>query len=567
MALQASDAKLRPLRPAVFVDRDGVINENARDSGYIYRPADFRVLPRVASALRDLKDAGFLLVVVTNQAGIGKGLYSERDFHALTEHMLYILHQDGIPLIDAENVFCCPHVPNDRCKCRKPEPGMFIEAAKKLNVDLARSFMVGDKVSDLQASRRARVPFGILVRSGEPLSEHDGSERIADVVLDDLWEASRWILERIAGSPPRPRSSPLAAGQTPVQMSATSVAPLRIGLAGGGTDVPPFSTDQGGAIVNVTISLFVRVKVTLMPAGSPSTFIANDLGESVSVDDPVDLLSIPDHSMPCALLRAAYRRFLLLFGQSSPIPCRIQVSSDVPPRSGLGGSSSILVALIGAFAGLFGIPITPGQVASLACEIERIDLGLAGGVQDAWSAAFGGINLFLVKESVDQWTLPFHEAVFKGLERDLILFLLPTTSRSKDTVHHALNLPDGSEEIEEQRTQAFLDMKAAALDLARAIEADDWDGAKQAIVRSWNAKSGTSAADSAGTAISTALQTGALAAKVCGAGGGGFLVVLCGTGQREKVAAAIEAAAPGGRIVPFQVELKGATAELLDPEP
>lgn len=180
------------LRPAAFIDRDGVIN---RELGYVYRPQDFEVLAGALDGLTRLQHDGFALVVVTNQAGIARGLYTLADYARLTEHMTALLAARGIELTA---VYHCPHHPEGRiagfnidCSCRKPAPGMLLRAASECGLDLTRSVLVGDKLSDIGAGRSAGVPCNVLVRSGHDLPT-DATSR-ADHVCDDLGAAARWI--------------------------------------------------------------------------------------------------------------------------------------------------------------------------------------------------------------------------------------------------------------------------------------------------------------------------------------------------------------------------------------
>lgn len=151
-------------RPAAFLDRDGVIN---LDHGYTIRVEDFEFVPGTLDACRALVKAGYALVVVTNQSGIGRGMYSEQDFHALTQWMRTQFEAAQAPLA---GVYFCPHHPLEaqdeyrcECACRKPAPGMLLEAARELNLDLSRSVLFGDRASDLQAARAAGIPHRILL--------------------------------------------------------------------------------------------------------------------------------------------------------------------------------------------------------------------------------------------------------------------------------------------------------------------------------------------------------------------------------------------------------------------
>jgi D-glycero-D-manno-heptose 1,7-bisphosphate phosphatase len=143
---------------ALFLDRDGVINH---DSGYTSRPADFKFIDGIFDLCREAKRLGYLLIVVTNQAGIGRGYYSEQDFLTLTQWMCERFAQEDAPLTD---VFHCPNHPEHgvgRYKVdsfdRKPNPGMLLRAAETYGINLSHSIMIGDKDSDMQAARNAGV--------------------------------------------------------------------------------------------------------------------------------------------------------------------------------------------------------------------------------------------------------------------------------------------------------------------------------------------------------------------------------------------------------------------------
>ncbi len=154
---------------AVFLDRDGVINV---DSGYVGDWDSFVFLPGVIEAMRALCDAGYALVIVTNQSGIGRGFYTEEDFQVLTERMCNELSRHGVSIA---GVYFCPHLPEaalpqyrKTCDCRKPKPGLIHRALEELDIDLTRSAMVGDKSSDMQAALAAGIPQRYQVVSGAP---------------------------------------------------------------------------------------------------------------------------------------------------------------------------------------------------------------------------------------------------------------------------------------------------------------------------------------------------------------------------------------------------------------
>lgn len=143
---------------AAFLDRDGVLNV---DHGYVSRAEDFHWLPGAMQAMAQLQQAGYQLVVVTNQSGIGRGYYTQADFDTLTAHMRAELQAAGVSLA---GVYCCPHHPQaalaeyrQDCDCRKPRPGMIVRAASELGLDLPASCLFGDKPGDIAAGRAAGV--------------------------------------------------------------------------------------------------------------------------------------------------------------------------------------------------------------------------------------------------------------------------------------------------------------------------------------------------------------------------------------------------------------------------
>jgi D-glycero-D-manno-heptose 1,7-bisphosphate phosphatase len=170
------------LTPAIFLDRDGTLMD---DTGYVGDPAHVRVFPGVPEALEKLKARGFLTVIVTNQSGIARGYFTDADFHAVQARFEELV---GPGLIDA--MYYCADHPDAPTERRKPRPGMLLEAARDLGIDLARSWMVGDRAGDVHAGRSAGVR-SILVRTGEGKKADDAE---AAFVAKDFTNAVIFIL-------------------------------------------------------------------------------------------------------------------------------------------------------------------------------------------------------------------------------------------------------------------------------------------------------------------------------------------------------------------------------------
>ena len=173
------------MKRAVFLDRDGVINI---DHGYVHKVDDFEYVDGVFEACLSLKKAGYLLAVVTNQSGIARGMYTEEQFHTLTEWMDWNFADKGVEL---DGIYYCPHHAEKGvgeykidCDCRKPKPGMMLTAAEFLKIDLSRSVMVGDKRDDMLAAKAAGIPTRVLVRTGKSVT--DEAIAAATVVLDSV---------------------------------------------------------------------------------------------------------------------------------------------------------------------------------------------------------------------------------------------------------------------------------------------------------------------------------------------------------------------------------------------
>ncbi|BBD97383.1 HAD family hydrolase [Sphingobium amiense] len=176
-----------PKKRAVFLDRDGTL---IVERGYLSDPAGVELERLAAPSLARLQKAGWLLVLVTNQSGIARGYFSEQQAHRVNEAVATLLAAQGIMI---DGVYICPHGPGDGCECRKPAPGLLLNASRDLNIDLVHSFMIGDKRSDLEAACGAGAK-GMLVTTGYGETDRDWAAVSGYPVVETLADAADLIL-------------------------------------------------------------------------------------------------------------------------------------------------------------------------------------------------------------------------------------------------------------------------------------------------------------------------------------------------------------------------------------
>ncbi len=185
----------------IFLDRDGVINRNPPNKGYVRKWAEFTFIPNARKAIRELTESGYRIIVVTNQAGIGRGLYSEQSLTDIHSRMIAEISKTG-GTIDA--VYYCPHHPEAGCECRKPKPGMLIRAAREHNIELSNAYLIGDVPTDIEAGQRAGTTT-LLVLTGlgqesyshyintKPCRRADKNDYRPDKIFTNLYTATRWL--------------------------------------------------------------------------------------------------------------------------------------------------------------------------------------------------------------------------------------------------------------------------------------------------------------------------------------------------------------------------------------
>ena len=180
----------RPKMAAVFLDRDGTIIE---DRDYLHKPEEVVILPGVTEALRRLQEAGFLLIMITNQSGVGRGLFSMADVERVHEHLFNQLARDKVSI---RKIYVAPEAPEQLSRGRKPSPQVLFDARDEFGIELSESYMVGDKLIDLECGWNARVKKSILVRTGYGSKvEQSAPGKLHDaIVVDDFTGAASWIL-------------------------------------------------------------------------------------------------------------------------------------------------------------------------------------------------------------------------------------------------------------------------------------------------------------------------------------------------------------------------------------
>lgn len=177
---------------AFFLDRDGVLIDDSIP--YMYRPEDVIVYPFVAEALKRIKAAGYEIFVVTNQPGISEGKIKASEVESVCGRIDEILLAEGAPV--PRKYFYCPHMPKDHCSCRKPEPGLLLQAAEEFGIDLGKSFMIGDRISDMQAAEAAGCAKGVHILTGFGMNVKDDVLPEGYLRAENVAEAVKLLLSQ-----------------------------------------------------------------------------------------------------------------------------------------------------------------------------------------------------------------------------------------------------------------------------------------------------------------------------------------------------------------------------------
>jgi D-glycero-alpha-D-manno-heptose-7-phosphate kinase len=334
-------------------------------------------------------------------------------------------------------------------------------------------------------------------------------------------------------------------------MIIRSKAPLRIGLAGGGTDVSPYSDIYGGAILNATISLYAYASIKPREDGKirinaidRNEILEMESREELPVDGNLDLV------------KGVYNRIVKDFVKR-PISFEINTYVDAPPGSGLGSSSTLVVAILGAFVEWLKLPLGEYDIAHLAYSIEREDLKMAGGKQDQYAATFGGVNYmeFYDNNKVIVNPLRIKTEYLSELEHNLVLFYTQTSRLSSKIIQEQTDnvyakKSSSIDAMHHLKKQSIL-MKEAVLkgeiDRIGEILHDGWMHKKQMAAGISNA--------SIDALYETALQNGATGGKISGAGGGGFMIFYAP--YIHKYALIKKLSALGGTVMNYTLTSEG----------
>jgi D-glycero-alpha-D-manno-heptose-7-phosphate kinase len=336
-------------------------------------------------------------------------------------------------------------------------------------------------------------------------------------------------------------------------MIVRSKAPLRISFAGGGTDVSPYAEERGGLVLNATIQKYAYI--TLRPRQDPTIELHSstynltakyDIEEPLPYDGTLDLVK--------AVINRVFRDPRVSPPRSSGF--EFFLHNDAPPGSGLGGSSTLVVALVGAFREWLHTPWTDYDVADLAFQIERVDMQMAGGKQDQYAAAFGGFNFIeFQRDRVIVNPLRIRRSTLNELQYNLLLCYTGTTRTSARIIERQVqNYREGATDA----VAAMDELKALAVEMKKSLLVDDLDEFGALLHEAWLCKRKMARQISNAQIdelYEMALRSGALGGKISGAGGGGYMFFYCPNERKYAVAEALEKL--GAQVVDFGFDLRG----------
>jgi D-glycero-alpha-D-manno-heptose-7-phosphate kinase len=315
-----------------------------------------------------------------------------------------------------------------------------------------------------------------------------------------------------------------------------SRAPLRLGLAGGGTDVSPYSELYGGNVLNAAIDMYAYCTISTSNDGSLE-FHAADLGESWTSTAASELAL----EEPLVLHKAIYNRVVRDFNDGKPLAVKVTTSADAPPGSGLGTSSTMVVAILRAYQELLKLPLGEYDLAQLAYDIERKDCGLAGGKQDQYVATFGGFNFmeFFAGDRVIVNPLRIRVEIINEIECGMLLYF---TGRSRESANIIKEQIQSASSGDDKSLQAMHRVRQSAVEMKEALLKAEIKTMAKILGEAWRAKRDMAQSISnplIDRVYDRALAAGALSAKISGAGGGGFMMLFVEPTSKLDVIAAL----------------------------
>jgi D-glycero-alpha-D-manno-heptose-7-phosphate kinase len=323
-------------------------------------------------------------------------------------------------------------------------------------------------------------------------------------------------------------------------------APVRVSFAGGGTDLPAYYSQYGGAVVSTTIDKYFYVFLNVTPDDTIQ-ITSSDYRTFYRHDTDTPMLFDGDLSLPRAILNH--------FGLTRGIS--MFLASEIPPGTGLGSSSTVAVALIKAVTTARGLFLSKQQIAELACQIEIDKMGEPIGKQDQYASAFGGLNLIqFSRDGVSIEQIHIAPETYRDLERNILLFFTGATREASSILSAQKK---SSEQNDPEVIAAHHAVKAMAFEAKDYLERGELTLFGQMLDRAWQNKKKFArniTNSSIDQAYSLALENGALGGKVTGAGGGGFLMIYCEQPHQPKVTQALEAI--GLKRMDFRLESEGA---------
>jgi D-glycero-alpha-D-manno-heptose-7-phosphate kinase len=320
-------------------------------------------------------------------------------------------------------------------------------------------------------------------------------------------------------------------------MIIRSKAPLRLGFAGGGTDVSPYCELYGGNVLNATIDMYayctIEVELTngiVLHAADRKEHIEFPLSSHLTIDGVLNL-----H-------KGVYNHIVKHFNNDKPIACKITTYSDAPAGSGLGSSSTMVVAIIAAFVELLNLPLGEYDIAALAFQIERQDLGLSGGRQDQYAATFGGINFmeFYENNRVIVNPLRIKDTIVNELENSIVLYYTGTSRDSAKIINEQIN---NTKKGNNASIEAMHAVKLDSLHLKEHLLKGNISAFAETLNHAWISKKKMAKAisnNSLEKIYDFAVEHGAYAGKISGAGGGGFMMFMVDPVMRIRLLEALQ---------------------------